>query len=144
MIPYLAALDILHQDDFEEKDEYNKGYLTECTLYCMLGKNLCSSGSQLHMHHTKPPPYQNGCSPKNCCSNHPCCQWLVRHSSIGSSYNSDDLLPYSVFILLLWWVLKKLIKTRGLSFKKNHQRVVTKKCSSLVEKKTRERNWALC
>ena len=45
----------------------------------MLWKNEWSSGSN----HTKPPPYQNECSPKNVCSKHP--------------------LPCSlVFILLLW------------------------------------------
>ena len=31
--------------------------------------NCWSSGS----HHTQPPHYQNGCSPKNFCSNHACC-----------------------------------------------------------------------
>ena len=32
MIQFLVALDIFHQDDFEEKDEYNKGYLMEWML----------------------------------------------------------------------------------------------------------------
>ena len=42
-----------------------KGYLAEWILW----KNRWSSGS----HYTKPPPYQNECSPKNFCSYHPCC-----------------------------------------------------------------------
>ena len=43
----------------------------------MLQKTGWSSGS----HHTKPPPSKKECSSKNCSSNHPCCYWLVRHSS---------------------------------------------------------------
>ena len=36
----------------------------------MLQENGWSSGSR----HTKPSPFQNGCSSKNISSNHPCCQ----------------------------------------------------------------------
>ena len=50
---------------FWRKGWIEKGYWTEW----MLWKNCWSSGS----HHTQPPPYQNGCSPKNFCSNHACC-----------------------------------------------------------------------
>ena len=57
LIQFLVTLDIFHQDDFEEKYEYLKGYLVKW----MLWKNGWSSGS----HHTKPPPVQNGCSPQN-------------------------------------------------------------------------------
>ena len=32
MVHFPVALYILHQDDFEEKDEYNKGYLVEWML----------------------------------------------------------------------------------------------------------------
>ena len=44
---------------------------------CMLWNNGLSSCSR----HTKPPPYQHGCSPKKFCSNHTAFKWLVRHSS---------------------------------------------------------------
>ena len=60
---------------FEEKDEKNNRYLTEW----MLGKNGCSSGS----YHTKPPPYQNGCSPKTFVQIILAANWLVRHSSMS-------------------------------------------------------------
>ena len=47
----------------EEKDELKNRRLAEWILQ----KTGWSSGS----HHTKPPPSQNGCSSKNCSSNHP-------------------------------------------------------------------------
>ena len=32
LIQFLATLDIFHHDNFDEKGEYNKGYLTEWML----------------------------------------------------------------------------------------------------------------
>ena len=54
LLQFFAALAIFHKDDLKKR----------LTVEWMLWKIGGSSG----LHHTKPPPCQNGCSPKNFCS----------------------------------------------------------------------------
>ena len=63
----------------------------------MLWKNVWSSGS----HQTKPPPFQNGCSPKNFCSSHPC-GYMVSVSFKCVPWTTETTFAFSsVFIHLL-------------------------------------------
>ena len=49
-------------------------------------------------HHAKPPPYQNGCYPKNFSLDHPCgYKWLVHPQPAARAF----AFP-SVFIRILW------------------------------------------
>ena len=59
-----------------------------------------SSGS----HHSKPPPSQNGCYPKNISSSHFCCYIVsAAFQYISPSTNSDDLcLPFC--LICIKWV----------------------------------------
>ena len=63
----------------------------------MLWKNVWSSGS----HQTKPPPFQNGCSPKNFCSSHPC-GYMVSVTFKCVPWTTETTFAFSsVFIHLL-------------------------------------------
>ena len=62
---------------------WNKGYMAKR----MLWKNGWSSGS----HHTKPPPYQNGCSPKTLAQIIITAKWFVRHSSTSPNQQRRPL-----------------------------------------------------
>ena len=82
LIQFLAALDIFHQNDFEEKDEWQKGCLKKFMII------RCT-------------PYQTttlpkGCSQKKIHLNHP------RQSSMPLNQTTATTLAFSsVFILLL-------------------------------------------
>ena len=69
LIQFLAALDVFHKDDF--KDRMNKIKAT-WRNGCFEKKDDHPVGTQP----TKPPPNQNGCSPKYICSNHLCCHMV--------------------------------------------------------------------
>ena len=88
-----AALAIFHHDELKKR----MNRITATWRNGCFGKNRWSSGS----HHTKLPTHQNGISPKNFCSNHPCsyCIWLVRHSSLSLNQQRRPLplLPSSSF-----------------------------------------------
>ena len=63
-IKFLAALAIFHQDDLKKR--VNRITAT--------WRNGCFGKMDDHpVPHTKPPPYQNGYSPKNFCTNLPSC-----------------------------------------------------------------------
>ena len=67
LIHFLDALAIFHQDDLKKRMNRIKATWRNGCFEKMDDQPVhCTV-------HTKPPPYQNGCSPKNFCSNHPCC-----------------------------------------------------------------------
>ena len=66
LIQFFAARDIFHQDDLKKRmNRIAATWWNGC-----FGK---LDDHSVHIMYTKPPPYQNGCSPKNCCFNHLCC-----------------------------------------------------------------------
>ena len=78
LIQFLDAQAIFSPGWFEIENEQNNGDMAKW----MLWQNGWSSGS----HYTKPPHFQNRCSPKKLRSNHPSCGIQVRPPT-----NSDDL-----------------------------------------------------
>ena len=86
--------------------------------YGCFGKN----GMIIQFTPTKPPPYQNGCSPKDFCSNHSCCEMVSAALKHVPQSTATTFAFSSVFFFLLCPTssqtkfLEKLLRTIPIFF----------------------------